>query len=306
MENISRSNFSNLLWPGLNAIWGDTYKEQTLTHKQLFKVVKSTKAYERDQQITGMGLAQVKNEGAAIAYDRMLQGFLKEYTNVVYALGASITREAYEDDQYDKLNKIPKVIARSIAETQEVVAFSVLNNSFTTELTGDGVSIMNAAHPLVGGGTASNVLDTPADLAESSLQELLTNIGLAVNDRGLRIKLMPKKLIVAPQNQWRAQEILKSDLSTRTVTQGATGITNTNALNTMKGVLEVHMSPYLNDPDAFWVMTDAEDGLKYFDRSPAKYEMDNEFNTFNMNTVGSVRFAVGATDWRCLFGTPGA
>jgi len=300
------SNFASLLWPGLEAIFGDSYKAQELTHRRLFKVKKSMKSYERVQGITGLGLAQIKNEGASVAYDRMLEGFLKEYVNVTYALGASVSREAYEDDQYDKINKQPKHIARSIAETQEVVAFNVLNNSFSTEKTADGVSIMNSTHPLVGGGTASNMLDTPADLAQTSLQDLLTNIGLAVDDRGKRIKLMPKKLIIAPQNQWTAQELIKSDLSVQTVTNGGTGITNTNALNTLKGVLEVHMSPYLTDPDAFWVMTDAEEGLTYCERAPVRFEQDNEFNTFAMNFIGSVRFAVGATDWRCLFGTAGA
>lgn len=306
MQNITRSNFGQLLWPGLYGIFGDNYKKQEMTFKQLFTTKKSNKAFERIHGITGLALAQMKLEGGSVSYDRMLEGFSKEYTHFTYALGASVSYEAVADDQYDKVNKQPALIARSLAETQEVLAYNVLNNSFTTETGADGLSVMNAAHPLIGGGTASNVLDTPADLAEASMQSILTQIGKMTDDRGKRIKVLPKKLIIPTELQWTAQELLKSDQSIRLETNGTTGVTNVNALNTLKGILEVHQSPYLTDPDAWWVMTDITDGLTHFEREGVTFDKDTEFNTRNLNFIGMFRASWGVTDWRCLFGTPGA
>lgn len=306
MSNVlTRSNFASVLWPGLHAIFGDEYKAQTHTFKQLFTTRKSTKAYERLQTMTGLGLAQLKMEGAPISYDRMLEGFQKEVAHNVYALGASISYEAAADDQYNKINKQPKLIARSLAETQEIKAYNVINNAFTTETCIDGTAIINANHPLIGGGVFSNN-PTSGDLSETTMQTMLTEIGLTVDDRGKRTKLMPKKLIIPPQLQWVAQELLKSDQSIRLETNGGTGITNVNALNTLKGVLDVHMSPYLIDPDAWFIMTDADEGLIHFEREGVTFDRDTEFNTRNLNFVGMFRASWACFEWRTLWGSNGS
>ena len=153
-------NFSELLWPGIRKLWGQSYNDYKPLYTQVFSKGKTNLRFDKIQQVTGLPLAGVKDEGNAITFLDPDQGFQKEYSQTTYALGAVVTREMYDDDQYSFINSIGKMLARSLRQTEETVHWNVFNNAFSTENTADGVSVINASHPLVGGGTLSNQLTT--------------------------------------------------------------------------------------------------------------------------------------------------
>src|SRR5690606_16011545 len=172
----------------------------------------SRKAFEEDVGITSFGLAQVKPEGAGIAYDSENQTWTSRYQHVVYALGFIITEELMEDDLYDVVGqRRAQGLARSIRQTKEVIGANVYNRAFNgAYVGGDGVSLLNAAHPNFAGGTWSNVLATPADLSEAALEQAYIDISLLRDDRGLLIQVLPDRLIIPPQLKWEADRILKT------------------------------------------------------------------------------------------------
>jgi len=302
MSVITSSSFAKLLWPGINALYGKAYNDYPEEWKSLgFQVNKSSKAYEEDVGLSSFGLASVKSEGGPISYDTERQGFTTRYNHVVYALGFIITREIYEDDQYDQVGKKKaNALARSMKQTKEIVAANIFNRATTSGYTGgDGVVLLSASHPNVAGGTWSNMPSTAADLSEAAIEQAFIDIAAFRDDRGLLIAAKPKKLVIAPANAFEAKRILGTD--------GRVGTDNNdlNAIKTMGIIGDVTVNHYLTDSDQWTIVTDVADGLKYFERRGDQFEMDNDFDTENAKYKATARYSFGWSDPRCVYGSVG-
>lgn len=299
---ITSSSFAKLLWPGLNAIWGKEYNEYQTEWDKLFEKNTSDRAYEEDVGLSSFGLANVKNEGAPITYDTERQGFTSRYNHVVYALGFIVTREIFEDDQYGKVGaQKAQALARSMRHTKETIGANVYNRAFSGSYTGgDGVSLINASHPNVSGGTWSNQIATAADLSEAALEQAVIDIAGFRDDRGLLIAAKPTQLIIPYQLQFEAARILGSD------GRVGTDLNDPNVLK-QKGIFSnVTTNHFLTDSDAWFIRTDVKNGLKYFERRGDKFEMDNDFDTENAKFKATARYSFGWTDPRAIYGSAGA
>ncbi len=303
MAVITTGTHPKLLWPGLQSIFGLAYNDIPAMGSQCFEQVKSTKAYEEDQELTGFGLAPVKPEGSGVSYDTTAPGFLKRYTNVVYGLGFIETRESVEDNQYQgRATSRTKALARSMRSTKETVYANVLNRGFNSAYVGgDGVEFLSTAHPTKDG-TQSNELAIAADLSEASLEDIFIQMMNAVDSRGtIRLQLKPQKLIVPSNLAFEATRIVKSNLQNDTAN---------NAINAVKsmGILPqgVMVWQYLTDTDAWFVKSDCPDGMKFINRRSTEFTQDGDFDTDNFKHKATMRFDVGWTNWRSLYGSPGA
>ncbi len=259
-------------------------------------------AFEEDVQMIGFGAAPTKAEGAMINYDSGREGFVSRYVHETVALAFAITEEAEEDGLYGSLGaKYARALARSMQQTKEVKGANVFNNATGTSVGGDGVSLLNASHPLGGGGTASNILGTPADLSETSLETLLVQISTAVDDRSIPVALSGRKLAVPPQLVFIAERILKSNL------RPGTADNDINAMRNMGMIPEgVVVNQRFTDPDQYFILTDCPDGMKHFVRAPIKKAVEGDFETGNLRYKVRERYSFGFTDWRGVYGSEGA
>lgn len=302
MAVITTGSHPKSLWPGVKKFFGKTYAEKPLVCEMVFDEVASTKAYEEYVEETGFGLAPIKAEGAGVSYDTDAQGYTSRITNVTYALGAKITQEAIEDNQYESVaRKKSAKLARSMRQTKENVFANVFNRGFTAAYAGgDGKELFATDHPTLSGNQA-NELSVGADLSEASLEDLLTLIRGAKDSRGLRIQLKGQKLIVPPELEFEATRILSS------VNQSGTANNDINAMREL-GMLPggVVVWDYLTDADAFFVKTDAPDGLIRQQRRALSLSQDNDFDTSNACMKADERYAAGWSDWRGCFASPGA
>jgi hypothetical protein len=263
----------------------------------------SDRKYEEDIGYSSFGLLQMKPEGSSIAYDSERQGFTTRYTHANYALGFIITRELYEDDQYDTVGKQKaQSLAFSVRQTQETLGASVFNNAFTagTFAGGDGVALVSNVHPNVAGGTWSNRPTTYSDISEAAIEQACIDIAGYTNDRGLRIAVRPKKLVIPYQLGFEASRILKSE--------GRVGTDNNdiNVLKAMGLIPEVVTSHYLTDSDAWFIVTDAPNGLRYFERKAVSFDQDGDFDTDNAKYKAQFRASWGFSDARGVYGNQGA
>ncbi len=299
---ITTGNHPKALWPGMRAFWGRQYTEHPVEWKGIFEDMSSEKAYEEDAEVTGFGLATVKNQGAAVSYDSESQGPTKRYTHVTYGLGYIVTREELEDNLYEVVSKRRiKALAFSIRQTEEIIAANILNRAFNSSYTGgDGKELSATDHPTLNG-SQSNELATAADLSEGAIEDLCIQVMQAKNSRGLSIALMPKKLIVSPSEAFNAERILKS------TGQSGTANNDVNAIRSM-GVLPegVVVNHYLTNADDWWIKTNCPNGLMRFSRRATEFRQDNDFDTDNAKAKSTLRFSVGWTDWRCIYGSAGA
>src|SRR5687768_237556 len=130
---INTGSHPKLLWPGINAIWGQTYDAHPTEYTDLFDVESSSRAYEQDVQVTGFGLAPVKTQGGPMSYDSEMQGFISTYAHIAYALGYIVTYEEIQDNLYKEVSsRRAKANAFSCAQTVENIAAFLYNNAFST------------------------------------------------------------------------------------------------------------------------------------------------------------------------------
>lgn len=300
MAPITRSTHPAALWPGVRKFVMDEYANWESIYDQIFTMLSSDKAYEEDVALEGFGLVPVKAEGESIVYDTTTQGPTTRYVHVARALGYIITREMLDDNQYKSRSmKYGRRLARSFRVTKEMVAANILNRAFNSSYTGaDGKELIATDHPSTAGAW-SNELTVAADLSEASLEDLLTQIMQAKDSRGLPIAIKPRKLVIPPSLWADAERILGSSLQP--------GGTN-NDVNVLKGMFPggVVINPYLTDADAWFILTDAQDGLIGFDRTPYEFKQDNDFDTYNAKAAGYERYSFGWTDPRAIFGSAGA
>jgi len=299
---ITSSSFAKLLWPGLNSVYGKEYNDYPVEWEQLFEKNTSDRAYEEDLGLSSFGLAAVKAEGAPIQYDTERQGFTSRYNHVVYALGFIITREIYEDDLYGKVGaQKAKALARSMRQTKEINGANIYNRAFTSGYTGgDGSTLVASDHANVAGGTWSNKIATASDLSEAALEQAVIDIAGFRDDRGLLIAAKPEKLVIPYQQQFEAHRILGAN------GRVGTDFNDPNAIKDMSLFKDVVVNHYLTDSDAWFILTNVKDGLKYFERRADQFEMDNDFDTENAKFKATARYSFGWSDPRAIYGSAGA
>ena len=218
---ISRAQLLKELLPGLNALFGLEYAKYGEEHKEIFETESSDRSFEEETKLSGFSAAPVKGEGSAISYDNAQEAWTARYNHETIAMGFSITEEAIEDNLYDSLSaRYTKALARAMAYTKQVKGANILNNAFSGSgvTYGDGKTLCASDHPLVSGGTNSNVPAVAADLNETSLEAAVIQIAGWTDERGLLIAAKPRKLVIPPALMFTATRLLETELRVGTAT----------------------------------------------------------------------------------------
>lgn len=299
----TRSAHPTLLWPGVAEVFGDAYKDKPEYWRSIFEEQKSDKHLEITVAASYYGLAPIKGEGAPIQYDQAREGAKYTHTNTTYALGYIVTREELEDNQYERVAKArASELARSMRATKETAHANVLNRAFNASyLGGDGVVLCSTAHPTAISGTQSNRLAVDADLSEASIEDMVKLIVNFKNDRGIRIQVMPRQLIVPVNEMFNATRYVNSTL------RPASANNDVNAINYMNVLPDgIMVYPYLTDDDAWFITTDQKSGLKSFNRREVDFDKDEDFGTENARSKSTMRFVASFDDFRAIGGSQGA
>jgi hypothetical protein len=300
---ISRAQLLKELLPGLNALFGLEYARYGEEHKEIYETETSERSFEEETKLSGFSAAPVKNEGSAIRYDNAQEAWTARYNHETIALGFSLTEEAIEDNLYDSLSaRYTKALARAMSYTKQVKSANVLNNGFSAAYPGgDGVALFSASHPLISGGTNSNIPSTPADLNETSLENAVIQIAAWTDERGLLIAAKPKKLIVPPALQFVSTRLLETELRV------GTNDNDINALKNNGSIPEGYtINHFLTDTNAWFLTTDVPNGMKHFVRSPLSNSMDGDFDTGNVRYKSRERYSFGWSDPLGMYGSAGA
>ena len=300
---INRAQLVKELVPGLHALFGLEYDRYENQHEAIFDTENSDRAFEEEVMLSGFGQATVKGEGAAVSYDTAQEAWTSRYTHETVALAFALTEEAIEDNLYDTLSsRYTRALARSMSTTKQVKAANVLNNAFSSSFVGgDGKELCATDHPTVGAGDLRNELATAADLNETSLEQALIDIADFKDERGLKVNAQAVRLIIPPALQFVADRLMES--------QGRVG-TSDNDINAIRNLGMISggytVNNYLTDTDAFFIKTDVPNGLKHFVRTPVQTSMEGDFETGNVRYKARERYSFGFSDWRGIFGSPGA
>jgi hypothetical protein len=302
---MTRAQFKKQLQDGLSAVFGLEYKDKPEVWRQYMQIETETRrAYVEDVMMAGLGAAAVKPEGMGVTYDSTSETYTARYVFETIALAFAITEEAEEDGLYGSIGKkLSRAMARSYKHTIATRVANILNNGFTDSAAfhgGDGVPLFSASHPLKSGGVGSNLLTSPADLSETSIEDLQIQMANCTDDRGLPIDLESQALVIPSSLRFTAHRILNSTGRVDTPNN------DTNAIRDMglfpKGVV---IDKRLTDTDAWFITTDCPDGLKFIERKAVATKMEGDFETGNLRFKCRGRSIQGWSNWRGAFGTPG-
>ena len=301
------SDFRSIVEPILNQAFDGVYDQRADEYKQIFKEETGiARAYHEEPMLYGMSSAPVMPDSNPVTYDAGGQLFVKRYPYEVYGLAFALTKVLVEDGDHIRIGStFSKHLAQSMTETLETLCANHLNRAFNGAFVGGDNSALcvnnHAAATAVAAGdpSASNLLANSAALSQTSLEQILIQIRPAADPRGKKIRLTPKKLVVAPGNMLQAEVLLNSVLRAGT---------NNNDLNPVKsmGMLsDAVVLSRLTSPTAWFVQTDADNGLQVKWRRKIEKSMEGDFETDSVRYKSTMRMGSGWTDWRAVFGTPG-
>lgn len=297
------TDFRSVVEPILNEVFDGVYDQRADEWKAVFDERQGIpRTYHEEPVLYGFGAAPELPDGMPVTYQSGGILFNQRYVYKVYGLAFALTKVLVEDGDHIRIGTTyAKHLAQSLIETKETLCANILNRSFTSGFNGgDGVTLVNASHPIVNG-TFSNQLATAAALSQTSLEQMLIQIRNAVDNNGKRIRLTPQKLVVSPSNVFQAEVLLKSVLRT------GTAVNDINPVKSM-GLLaggQANLSR-LTSTTAWWIKTDAPEGLKLMMRRKLEKSMEGDFETDSMRYKATERYVPGWTDPRTVFGTPGA
>jgi hypothetical protein len=299
----NETNLSELVFPGLKAIWGLSYPQYKPEWSQVFPTKPTSQQYEKTLGMAGFGLPPVKPEGVGVAYDDPYQGPTHSLYQAVRALGFIVTKEMYTDDQYCKINALPTALKYSMIQGKEWDHWNIFNNAFTSGLGADAVYLCSASHTYTPAGTWSNMPSVACDLSLTALEQAVIDIGAFLDPRGvLKMNLRPMKLVVSTSDDWTARQLLGSEKDPETPAS--------NAINPARGMFpQGHMvGHFLTDPDAWFILTDCQNGLVSYAHSKwgLQFTKDNDFGSDNALQKATDRYVAGWDDPRAIYGSSGA
>lgn len=296
------TDFRSIVEPILNEVFDGVYEQRADEWNQVFREQQGIpRNYHEEPVLYGFGAAPELPDGMAVSYQSGGVLFLQRYLYKVYGLAFSLTKVLVEDGDHIRIGQTyAKHLAQSLIETKETLGANILNRAFNAAYPGgDGVALISASHPIVNG-VFSNQLNTPAALSQTSLEQMLIQIRNAVDNNGKRIRLTPRKIVSGPSNVFQAEVLLKSVLRTGTAD---------NDINPVKsmGLLaegQANLSR-ITSTTAWWVQTDAPEGMKLLMRRKLEKSMEGDFETDSMRYKATERYVFGWTDPRGVYGTQG-
>lgn len=297
------TDFRAIVEPILNKAFDGVYDQRADEYKMVFKEEDGiARSYHEEPVMYGFGMAPALPDGMPVTYQSGGILFQKRYTYDVYGLAFALTKVLVEDGDHIRVGKtFSQHLAQSMTETLETLTANVLNRAFNASYPGgDQVSLSNASHPIVGG-TFSNLLTTAAALSQTSLEQMLIQVRGAVDNNGKKIRLKARKIVCAPGNMFQAEVLQKSVLRAGTNNNDINPIKSTGQLSEETAVIS-----RLTSATAWWVQTDAPNGLKVLWRRRIDGGMEGDFETDSMKYKKTMRLGLGWTDPRCTWGTPGA
>jgi hypothetical protein len=297
------TDFRSIVEPILNECFDGVYDQRADEWSRVFREQDGIpRNYHEEPVLYGFGAAPQLPDGTPVTYQQGGVLFLKRYVYKVYGLAFALTKVLYEDGDHIRIGQTyARHLAQSLVETKELLSANVLNTAFNSSYPGgDGVSLINTAHPIVNG-TFSNQLATAAVLSQTSLEQMLIQVRQAVDNNGKKIRLVPRQLVVAPGNIFQAEVLLKSVLRTGNANNDINPVKSIGLLDEGAAVLS-----RLTSSTAWWVQTDAPEGMKLLMRRRLEKTMEGDFETDSMRYKATERYDVGFTDPRAMYGTPGA
>jgi hypothetical protein len=299
------------LEPFVNTIFFQEFTQLPLKYPEIFANKPTGMAFVDEFSIAGVGRFVQKPEGTPAAFSDPVQGDRRRTLVLTFALGFRVTMEMREDEQHGVIAKMPADLALSARDSQERLAWGLINVAFTaaddTANTGlpegDGTrrSLFDTGHvPLRNAAaTQSNRLNPGVALSTAGLETALTIYRTQESDEERFIQVDPNKLLIHPENEFVAAQLLESDKEVNTAEN------QINAVSRNRIGVSVCMSPYLTDTDAWSLWDTSKSPADWIQRKELTGPVENtDAMSFDQFFISHYRANVQFNaNWRAAVGS---
>lgn len=208
---INQGAFAALVAPDIRKVYFEVGKERPLEYPLVFNVSDMEWNPVSDRQISGLSTLNPMNEAATFTLDEPIMGGSKSYLAAGFGLAIEITWVMWRDDLYGVMREMAAELMRASRNRQEVDAWSVLNNAFSTSFVGFTASeALCGPHTGLDGVVRRNRPTVPIEFSVTAIQNSVQRYESMTNERGLPRLMAPTMSIVTPTYKWAAREILGS------------------------------------------------------------------------------------------------
>jgi len=261
----------------------------------LFRLTTSTKGQEVDLRVGS--IANPEPFRGQVDYHGIESDYSITYKHTEFADGIEIERKLLDDAQYAGIFDSAAMLAQSFSRRRDDDAASVFNHAFSSSYTGyDSVALCSDSHPR--GKNNATVVDNSYALAlsKANLGTIRTAMRKFVDDQGRRISIRPDTLLVPPDLEETAHDIVRSPLDPDSAN---------NRANMFYGLLKVIVWDALTDTNA-WFLIDSQMSkryLKWVDRISPEFAAVDDFDTMRRKYRGYMRYSYGWSEWRWIIGS---
>lgn len=297
--------FSNLISRDFTRIAYNTYATVPVLYETVAKMDTADGNYIKEGEVAGFGKFPSKGEGQAVDFQIPKQGNNKTQYFTEFELGFQITRVMWEDDLTGIMKQMPRELSKAAAWTREAEFWNLLNNGFvnTYDAALDSYALFYDSHTNIDGADESYTTydnnGTAGSLSLSTLQTGLDYFKKLKDNKGRPINAKAKWLIIPPDLEWKAQELLLSPY------KPGTGDNDINTVASSRTGLQYLVVPYLTSTTA-WFLLAADHDLRFIWRRRYTFYSWDDNNSGNAIFKGSMRFATTFFDPRLAFGNAGA
>lgn len=291
------SDIPKLLLAGLKTAFFEQMAQPGALWDQVATLVPSDKDGEQYAWLGALpGVSEFVDE-------RKIAEFPHEYDyairNKTWESTLAVDRTALEDDLYGQIALRVKGMAQSARQHLDLIVFGLLQQGFSSPCY-DGQPLFGTH---VQGGAQTN--KGTAALSADALQTAITAMLRLKNDQGRPAGIMPNVLVVPPELQWEARQLLTSTFYPDPVA----GANQLLADNPLKGLLKVLTCPYLDNPTN-WFLLDTSRVVralvlqmrKGFEFEALERNSENGFMRDQYLYGVRARYNAGFGDWRCAYG----
>ena len=302
---LTSGNFADLLAPPLVRTFNLAMGRPQPMIDMLFKVENSTRYEEQYQGLGAQGL--VPPFEGTVPYTDFDAGYRVDIRNYEFAQGLQIERRLVDDQQGNQITGRAQNMADAFGITQETDAANIFINGFTDSGTNrmgastngaDGVALLSAAHPH----SPANTNNTQSN--EGTLALTIDNLDTTrqamrnfTDDAGQLLGINPDMLLVPPELERTATQLV----SERAIYEPGSAQYDVNMFS---GRFRPVVWNRLTDANA-WFLIDStlmKQHLIWQWRIRPEFSQAEDFDGLTAKYRGYMRYGIGWTDWRWIFG----
>lgn len=300
------ANFPNLVDPVLDHVYSTSYAEGVQEMGGWVEKIYTVKSNSRsvDRSLGLGGLSDLAEFTGTFHEDSISEQYVKTFTPKAYDKKVVISKQLFEEDEYDEVKQFPEEMGYAAARTRTKNAVSIFAQAFNTASTspaivGDTLSLCNSAHTSTSSDGANQSNTGTTALSYSAILSTRLLMRKFRNDRNELIHVVPDVLLVPVDLESTARKILESDLEPDTTDN------NANVATSFYGKkLELWVCDWLTDTNNWFLINKRmmKKACRWYDK--VKDERKTVYDHDRRAIMYSVyeRYSFGVSDWRWLYG----